>query len=132
VKQEVARRNKWPLDAVVLSSEVTKWADEGAVRAPPDDGVLVHGLFLDGAAWSLKEGRLAEQERGVLHAPLPVLHLTAVQAKDRKRLGVFDAPCYTGKRRTAARYVDALMLRTDQPTSKWVLRGAAVLCSLAD
>lgn len=115
---------------MVLSSEVTKHPEESAVKAAPDDGVLVHGLFLDGAAWSAKEGRLVDQERGALYAPLPVLHLTAVLAKDRRRLGVFDAPCYRGKRRTGARFVDALMLRTDAPPAKWVLRGAAVLCSV--
>lgn len=45
---------------MLLSSEVTKMADEGAVRGPPDEGVYVHGLFLDGAAWSAKEGKLVD------------------------------------------------------------------------
>lgn len=39
---------------MLLASDCTKLADEGAVRAAPDDGVYVHGLFLDGAAWSAK------------------------------------------------------------------------------
>ncbi|KAI3432720.1 hypothetical protein D9Q98_004263 [Chlorella vulgaris] len=130
VKQEVARRNKWPLDAVLLSSGCTKYADESAVKAAPEDGVHVHGLFLDGAAWGGKENRLVEQERGALFAPLPVMHLTAVLAKDRRKAGVVDLPCYRGKRRTGQRYIDSLMLRSGDPASKWVLRGAAILCSV--
>lgn len=62
VKQEVARRNRWPLDAVVLSSDVTRFADEGAVKSAPDEGVYVCGLFLDGAAWSAREQRLVDSE----------------------------------------------------------------------
>lgn len=62
VKQEVARRNRWPLDAVVLSSDVTRFADEGAVKSAPDEGVYVCGLFLDGAAWSGREQRLVDSE----------------------------------------------------------------------
>lgn len=65
-----------------------------------------------------------------LYAPLPVMHVTAVQAKDKRKLGVFEAPCYRGKGRTGLRYIDTLSLRTDQPPSKWTLRGCALLCSI--
>ena len=58
-----------------------------------------------------------------------MLHISACLAKDKRRLGVFNAPVYRGKGRTGARYVDAVQLRTDAPPSKWVLRGVAVLCS---
>ena len=64
-----------------------------------------------------------------LYCPLPVVHITAVQAKDVRRAGVYSAPIYRGKARTGLRYIDQLQLRTDQPAAKWVLRGAAVLCS---
>jgi len=64
-----------------------------------------------------------------LYAPLPVMHVTAVQSKDKRKLGVFDAPTYRSKGRTGLRYIAQLQLRTDAPASKWVLRGVAVLCS---
>lgn len=65
-----------------------------------------------------------------LFAPLPVVHVTAVQARERRTLGVYAAPVYRGKGRTGLRYIDTLSLRTDQPPSKWTLRGCAVLCSI--
>lgn len=65
-----------------------------------------------------------------LFAPLPVVHVTAVQAKDRRTLGVYSAPVYRGRGRTGLRYIDTLSLRTAQPPSKWTLRGCAVLCSI--
>ena len=62
VRQEAARRQKWAVDSCLLTSEVTKFADEGAVKAAADEGVLVHGLYLEGAAWSMKEGKLVDAE----------------------------------------------------------------------
>ena len=50
------------MDSCLLTSEVTKFADEGAVKAAADEGVLVHGLYLEGAAWSMKEGKLVDAE----------------------------------------------------------------------
>lgn len=129
MKQEVARRNRWPLDAVLLASEVTKLPDEGAVRQPPDDGVYVHGLFLDGAAWSAREGKLVDAAPKALFCPLPVVHISAVQAGAKRGAGQFSCPLYRGKARTGLRYVDTLQLRTDQAASKWTLRGVAALLS---
>lgn len=55
------------------------------------------------------------------------MHITA--SVQRRTGGVFLAPLYKGPGRTGLRYVDALQLRTDQPASKWTLRGVCVLCS---
>lgn len=125
----MARKNRWALDSVVLDTAVTKFWDEAAVRGAPDDGVYVHGLSLDGAAWSGKEGKLVDAAPKALHCPLPVVHITAVQAAARRSAGVYHAPLYRNGARTGARFIDTLQLRTDAPPSKWVLRGCAVLCS---
>lgn len=61
------------------------------VRSPPAEGVYIHGLFLDGAAWSKSEGVLMESEPKKLFVPLPVLFASAntktEQAKVRDRVG---------------------------------------------
>lgn len=59
--QEVTRAHKgWALDTVILSNEVTKMFKDD-VKEPPSEGVFVHGLFLDGAAWDRRQGKLIEQ-----------------------------------------------------------------------
>lgn len=89
VKQEVNRRHagdKWALDDVVLTSEVTHPAkDVDAIKDAPAEGVFVYGLYLDGCAWSARENRLVDAEPKKLYHPLPVLYVTGVQVRLRMR-----------------------------------------------
>ena len=134
MKQEVSRRHaadKWSLDDVVMASEVTHPPkDAEALRDAPPEGVYVHGLFLDGCAWSGRENRLADAEPKKLHCPLPVLHVTGVLARDRRRAGVYEAPCYRVKARRGSNFVSTFALRTEDDKAKWVARGVALLCSI--
>ena len=83
VRQEVTRRHaadKWALDDVVLSSEVTHPAkDVDGIKDPPSEGVFIHGLYMEGCSWSNKESRLVDSEPKRLYHPLPVIHVTGVQ-----------------------------------------------------
>ena len=53
-----------------------------------------------------------------------------VQAKDRKRSQVFEAPCYAIKRRTGQNYIATFPLRSEDDRAHWTLRGVALLCSI--
>lgn len=84
VRQEVTRRHaadKWALDDVVLCSEVTYPAkDVEGLKDQPNEGVYIYGLYIDGCSWSSKENRLVDSEPKRLFHPLPVVHVTGVQA----------------------------------------------------
>jgi dynein heavy chain len=43
------------------------------VKDAPSEGVYIHGLFLDGAAWSNRDMRLVDQPPKVLFHALPIL-----------------------------------------------------------
>lgn len=58
VKQNFARKYKFPIDKVTFSFEVLKY--ETDVQIPPENGCRVKGLFLEGAGWNNKEGILEE------------------------------------------------------------------------
>ena len=42
-------------------------------------GVYIYGLFLEGCAWSNKDGKLVDSEPKKLFHPLPVVYVTGVQ-----------------------------------------------------
>lgn len=47
VLQSIARKNKWPLDKMTLSVDVTKKMKDDFGH-PPREGAYIHGLFMEG------------------------------------------------------------------------------------
>ncbi|PNH08753.1 Dynein gamma chain, flagellar outer arm [Tetrabaena socialis] len=134
MKQEVNRKHsadKWALDDVVMSSEVTHPPkDFESLKEGPPEGVFVYGLYVDGCSWSGRENRLMDSDPKKLFNPLPVMHVTGVLAKDKKRSGYYEAPTYRVKARTGLNFITTFSLRTEDDKSKWILRGVAILCSI--
>lgn len=87
MKQEVTRQHKndmWSLDEVDYKTEVTKdliqgedGRIEGKVIKPVDEGVLIHGLFLEGAQWHRNDKRFEEQTAKDFFFPFPIIHVSA-------------------------------------------------------
>lgn len=142
VAQKVARHHaseRWALDDVVLHAEVTDYERPEQVKSTPrDGGVLVHGLVIDGAAWSRAESTLVEAEPKKLFAALPVVYVTATTRAQKKTraggdygpYGGYEAPCYQYAARTDRFYVFSVVLASrDHRPLHWTLRGVALLCS---
>lgn len=72
--------DKWALDDVVMTSEVTHPPKEfETLKEAPAEGVYIYGLYLDGCAWSSRENRMVDSDPKKLFHPLPVLYVTGVQ-----------------------------------------------------
>ncbi|KAG5882159.1 hypothetical protein JTB14_002884 [Gonioctena quinquepunctata] len=128
MKQEVARAHKgWALDQVTLFNEVTKNTRE-EVAIPPVEGVLVYGLFLDGAGWEKRHARLTESTNKVLYTLMPVIHIYAVYSTEPKSANIYNCPVYKKATRTGLNFIVRLFLNTVKPPEHWVLRGVALLC----
>ncbi|GBG77441.1 hypothetical protein CBR_g23890 [Chara braunii] len=134
MKQEVNRKHaaeKWALDDVIMYSEVTHPVKElENLKEGPAEGVYIYGLFVEGCAWSNKENRLVDSEPKKLFHPLPILYVTGVLASQKKGDQTYSAPTYRVKRRTSNTFITTFDLRTEDSPSKWILRGAAVLCAI--
>ncbi|XP_050311595.1 dynein axonemal heavy chain 8 [Anthonomus grandis grandis] len=130
MKQEVARAHKgWALDQVSLMNQVTKNMKEEINSAPPE-GVLIYGLFLDGAGWDRRHIRLAESINKVLYTMIPVVHVYAIYSTDPKPATLYTCPVYKKARRTGLNFITVLWLQTAKPPEHWVLRGVALLCDI--
>ncbi len=59
-----------------------------------------------------------------------MLYVTGVLAKDKKRSGIYEAPTYRVKARKGFNFITTFSVRTEDDKSKWILRGAGLLCSI--
>ncbi|KAI8438606.1 hypothetical protein MSG28_011048 [Choristoneura fumiferana] len=124
MRQEVTRAHKgWALDMVALHNDVTKFIYE-------DEGVYVHGLFLDGAGWDRRNTRLCESTLKVLYTALPVFHVYAINSNAPKDPKLYQCPVYKKPVRTGLTFITPLWLMTIKNPDHWILRGVAILCDI--
>ena len=142
MKQEVTRQHKsekWALDDVVYHTEVTNFERADQVKNPPVEGIYIHGLFLDGAAWSRQEGHLVESQPKALFVTLPVLYVTgnAKKEEDKARkemfgsVGPYECPVYKYASRGDRYFIFFANLKctAEKYPNKWGLRGVCLACN---
>lgn len=144
MKQEVCRKHqkdavKWALDDIVYHTEVTQYEKVDHVRSSPAEGCYIHGLFLEGCAWSRDQGLLVESEPKVLFVALPVLLVSANLKNEEARIkkdvygsqGPYECPCYKYRTRTDRYIIFIVNLKctSEKNPNFWTLRGVGLLCN---
>ncbi|EDO31800.1 predicted protein [Nematostella vectensis] len=103
----------------------------------PDDGVLVHGLYLDGARWDDDSMMLGDARYGEMNPPLPILHMEP-QMNLVPDPSQYMSPLYKTSARAgvlsttghSTNFVVSVYLPTDLPQAFWIEKGTALLCQL--
>ncbi len=143
VKQEVTRahtKDKWGLDDVVLHTEITECDGMDQIRSAPKEGVFIHGLFMEGAAWSKSKSSIVESTPKVIYHPLPVMYITGTTTSAKKARagedfganGPYECPVYKYPTRTDANLIFICNLPThEKPSSTWIMRGCCILASIS-
>jgi len=137
--QNFARGNNYAIDTVGFEMEMMEM-DPGLYTEPPDSGIYIHGLFMEGCAWDKDKKMLCESRPKVLFEPGPCIHLKPVLLSDIKDYPHYSCPVYrTAERRgvlaTTGHSTNFLMMMkmpTDVDPDHWAMRGVAMLCSLKD
>ncbi|MEW5298846.1 MAG: hypothetical protein WDW36_001923 [Sanguina aurantia] len=129
VMQTYARANKLPLDVMKFMTEFTTKVSPDSVTEPAPLGLYIHGLVLEGARWDKEEGVLKESKPNDLHPIMPIIQVKPVTSDDYNLEGYYLCPVYTNMQRANvySPVVSNMTLRTNEPTSKWVLASVALL-----
>ncbi|CAM9368513.1 unnamed protein product [Chrysoparadoxa australica] len=137
--QNFARRYTVPIDHVKFDYEMMKF-DRDDCTGPPQDGVYVDGMFLEGARWDKEAHALGESLPKVLFSPAPTLWFKPVRAQDLVMYDHYNCPVYkTSERRGilsttghSTNFICFIRLCSNLPESHWVQRGVAMLTTLDD
>lgn len=106
------------------------------ITEPPKDGAYITSLYLEGASWDPEKLTLCEPEVMQLYVPLPVMHFKPIQKRTKPPVNTYKCPTYYYPIRQGNVGKDSFMLDVDikcgdKTSDFWVLRGTALLMSLA-
>ncbi|XP_071360020.1 dynein axonemal heavy chain 6 [Trachinotus anak] len=103
------------------------------------DGVLVHGMFMDASRWDDDNMVIEDALPRVMNAMLPVVHFEP-QQNYVSEPDLYHAPLYKTSARAgtlsttghSTNFVVTVMLPSKQPSDYWISKGSALLCQLDD
>jgi dynein heavy chain len=141
--QNHARKYAIPIDTLAFSFRIlaASGLDELRPEEVPSDGVLISGLFVDGARWNAEARCIDDSRPGEIYAPMPIVHF--MPTKDYKPSPrEYSAPVYKTSVRAGVLSTTGMstnfVVAVEMPTAPlvdpayWVLKGAALLCQLND
>lgn len=143
ILQNYARRSQVQIDLVTLKNEITAYENVGQVVE--QQGVLIHGVYLEGARWDRGTCYLEDPISRILFDNVPILDMIAIEVNEGvldhdKKETEYDAPLYqtTERRGTlsttghSTNFIMFLKFRSRRPIQHWINRGTAVFCQLND
>ena len=139
VLQNHARKYHVAIDTLAFAFRMLKAAgpEEVGDDDTPDDGVLVYGMYMDGARWNREAGIIDDSKPAEIYAPWPVVHFSPT--RDYKTPPTdYSAPVYKTTPRAGVLSTTGIsssfVIAVDVPTTRhpdyWVFCGAALVLQL--
>lgn len=141
-KQNYARKHVIAIDQIELDFCVISDESKYNLEKPPEDGVFIFGLFVEGARWDHKMEALEESTPKVLYTQMKHIHIIP---KDRKEIDYghsYCCPVYKNARRSGTLSTTGhstnfvldvyLPMQKKHQDKHWIKRGVAMLTMLSD
>jgi dynein heavy chain, axonemal len=140
--QTYARKHQAAIDTLSFRYNVlSKTVEEVQTAVPPEDGVVVYDLYLEGARFDTQANIVADSYPGKMFDLLPPIHFQP-ESNHQRAPGTYACPVYkTAVRKgvlsttgMSTNFVVAIELpiAEDDGENKWILGGVAALCNLTD
>jgi dynein heavy chain len=147
--QNHARKHRQPINRLDFRFEVLQGDgdddrsnDHEDILEPPEDGVIVYGIWMQGARWTDDGGgHLEDSRKGIMFDGLPPVHLVPELAHVQAP-GTYMLPCYKTTTRagalsttgTSTNFVFSIELpmSTVHDSMFWTLNGTAGILNLND
>ena len=142
--QNYARKHMIPINTldfgfIVLEGDGDddRTNDHEDITEPPEDGVIIYGIHVQGMSWNGQKNCLADSKKGEMFSCLPPIHF--LPARNRKiQEGTYVTPVYKTTARagslsttgTSTNFVVAVELPSEQTSLHWVLNGGAGILNL--
>merc|ERR1712146_552208 len=123
ILQTQARKHEWPLDSVVVATEVTKKA-VAEIERGARDGSYIYGLAMEGARWDMQMGSISQSLPKEMFFDMPVMLAKAIPVDKSDFKDSFSCPVYKTKQRGPT-FVFKANLRTRVHPSVWIIAGVA-------
>ena len=107
---------------------------------PPEDGINVVGMYLEGCKWNAAIHSLDESDPKILFVKAPMFWFKPCKTTEMEKRQFYEAPIYRTTERKgvlmttghSTNFILMLRIPTVQDPSHWIKRGVAVICSLND
>jgi dynein heavy chain len=137
VKQTYSRDYKIAIDLLMVSCVFENF-ERDDIKAPPQDGVYIYGLFCEAARFDRSSMVLEESNPAELFSSMPVMHLLPCMEETYDSSGTYSCPVYKTSLRfgvlSTTGHSTNQVCNFDIPTSveaaHWTRRGTALLCML--
>ena len=102
---------------------------------PPENGVYVHGLFMEACRWDAEQEQLVDSLPGEPYESAPILLLIPSDAV-KTHEDMYSMPLYKTSSRagnistigSSNNYITSFDIPTNRKQIYWMLKGAALLC----
>lgn len=136
--QNYARKRIIAIDKLSYRFEVVDNMTWQEVKARPEAGCLVYGLYLEGCRWDATTHTLEDSEPKRLYTEMPMIAFVPEEDYKKPVTGLYECPVYKVLSRTgtlsttghSTNFVLNLDLPSNYDQDKWIRAGVAAFLSL--